>query len=283
MFVPSPKVINTPAGVRIATYAWGGSGAPVLLSHPTGFHGRIWAPVASLLVDAGRCVYSFDFRGHGDSDPSPDGYAWRNFAADVAAVADHFEIAARDDLIAAGHSKGAASILLAELNLPGTFRNIWAYEPIMFPLGPSPFPPGSDPLASGARRRRNEWASTEEAFAAYRSKPPLKVMTDESLRAYVEYGMRDRGDGVWVLKCDPANEAATYEGGAANGIFERLGEINATVHLAVGETTDAITPKFAALIESKLSNTSLGVWEGRGHFGPQEDPRRCADVILKLP
>ena len=280
---PSPQLIDTPAGIRIATYSWGGAGQPVLLSHPTGFHGRIWAPVASALVAAGRCVYSFDFRGHGDSDPSNDGYIWRNFAADVTAVADHFDIAGRDDLIAAGHSKGAASLLLAELEQPGTFHNIWAYEPIMFPQGTSPFPPGSDPLANGARRRRNEWASIDEVFTAYSSKPPLNVMTTESLRAYVDHGLRDRGDGVWVLKCDPENEAATYEGGAANGIFERLHEIKSTVCIAVGETTDAITPKFAALIQLQLPHATLDVWQGRGHFGPQEDPQRCAaEITMRL-
>ena len=39
-------------------------GAPrILLAHPTGFHGRVWAPVAERLVAAGRHVWSLDFRG----------------------------------------------------------------------------------------------------------------------------------------------------------------------------------------------------------------------------
>src|SRR6266498_1690163 len=63
-------------GLSLAVHEWGGDGHPVLLAHPTGFHGLTWAPVAARLVEAGRRVWSFDYRGHGDSDESPDGYRW---------------------------------------------------------------------------------------------------------------------------------------------------------------------------------------------------------------
>ncbi|HEY1739091.1 MAG TPA: alpha/beta fold hydrolase, partial [Acidimicrobiia bacterium] len=133
MLAPAPTFIDTPAGIRLAVYDWGGDGAPVLLAHPTGFHGRVWAPVARQLVEASRRVYSFDFRGHGDSDGSPDGYAWPQFGDDVTAVADALGLSGDRALIAAGHSKGAAALLLAERARPDTFTNVWAYEPIMFP------------------------------------------------------------------------------------------------------------------------------------------------------
>ena len=80
-----------------------------LLAHPTGFHGVVWQPVAERLVAAGRRVWSFDFRGHGDSDKSPDGeYSWDGFADDAGAVLDHLELRGEPSLVAAGHSKGAA-------------------------------------------------------------------------------------------------------------------------------------------------------------------------------
>ncbi len=255
----------------------------MLLAHPTGFHGRVWAPVVPRLLDAGHAVYSFDFRGHGDSDPSPNGYAWTNFAADAAAVAAHFQIAGADNLIAAGHSKGAAAILLAEIANPGTFRRVWAYEPIMFPHGVSPFAGGSDPLAEGARRRRNEWASLDAVFAAYSSRPPLSSLSSDALHAYINYGFRDRGDGVFELKCAPATEAAVYEHGAANGLFEQLDRVAANVRIVLGHNTNAITPKLGARIQAQLANATLEIWETNGHFGPQENPKRAADSILSMP
>ena len=200
------------AGIRLVVHDWGGAGAPALLAHPTGFHGRVWETVAHQLVAAGRHVWSFDFRGHGDSfapapsepfDPATEPYAWPRFADDVLAVTDRLGVAGDPALIACGHSKGAAALLLGEAKQPATYLRIWAYEPIMFP-SEVPLPPEEDfVLARSARKRRNEWASTDEAFAAYAAKAPLNVMTEASLRAYVEYGLRDRGDGVFELKCRP--------------------------------------------------------------------------------
>lgn len=279
----STEIIAGAGGLHLAVHTWGSSSAastnPVLLAHPTGFHGRIWAPVVERLVAADRAVWSFDFRGHGDSDESPDGYAWPYFAQDVLAVVDHLGLGGRRDLVAAGHSKGAASLLRAESDRPGTFGRIWAFEPIMMP-GTDLRPDPDFPLAVGARRRRAVWNSIDEAYDAYRSKPPLDVMTSESLRAYVEFGLRDRGDGTFELKCRPEVEAAVYTMGAANGMFERLPTIDATVRVVCGEHTDAIVPRLAERIASLLPHATVEIWEQHGHFGPQADPTRTAASIL---
>ncbi len=138
-------------GVGLAVHDWGGDGPPVLLTHPTGFHGRIWAPVASLLVGRGRHVWSFDFRGHGDSDApglDDDSYSWRGFADDVLAVTRHLGLEGRDDLLVCGHSKGGAALIIGEQQAPGTYARIWAYEPIVFADQPAAIP---DRRASGQR------------------------------------------------------------------------------------------------------------------------------------
>src|SRR4029077_18047746 len=103
--------------------------------------------------------------------------------------------------------KGGAALILGEQKRAGTFTSIWAFEPIIFATE-APLPPQEDFfLARAARKRRNEWESVDAAIAAYSSKPPLDVLTPESMRAYVEYGLRDRGDGVLELKCAPEVEA----------------------------------------------------------------------------
>jgi pimeloyl-ACP methyl ester carboxylesterase len=270
-------------GTRLVVHDWGGDGAPVLLAHPTGFHGRIWAPVARRLVAAHRRVYSFDFRGHGDSD-APDieheSYSWHGFADDVFAVARHLELMGREDLLAAGHSKGGAALLLAEAKTPGTFARIWAYEPIVFPAE-APLPAQEEfGMAQAARRRRNEWPSVDAAFDSYASKPPLNVMTDDSLRAYVDYGLRDRGDGVFVLRCRPEVEARIYAMGPNHGAFGLLQDIEAPVHVVCGETSSDISPAFGARIAVRLPRGSLEVMIGCGHFGPQQDPNAAVASML---
>ncbi|HUI50049.1 MAG TPA: alpha/beta hydrolase [Acidimicrobiia bacterium] len=266
--------------VRLSVHEWGGDGPPVLLAHATGFHGMVWGPLAARLVAAGRRVFSFDFRGHGDSDAPDSDYSWHGFADDVLAVADHLGVARDPALVACGHSKGGAALLLAEQKLPGTFRRIWAYEPILF-ASEETLPPKDDFfLARAARKRRNEWTSTEEAIAAYSAKAPLDVMTPDSMRAYVEYGLRDRGDGVLVLKCRPEVEAQVFSMAPNNGAYAHLGEVDAEVLIVCGEISTSVDPALGARIADALPHGRLEVLAGLGHFGPQQDPDACAASIV---
>ncbi len=269
------------AGIRLVVHDWGGAGAPALLAHPTGFHGRVWEPVARRLVASGRHVWSFDFRGHGDSDAPDIDYSWHGFADDVLAVAGHLRLARDPTLVACGHSKGGAALILGEEKRPGTFPRIWAYEPIIF-ASEHPLPPQEDFfLARAARKRRNEWRSTDAAFAAYASKPPLDVMTEESLRAYVEYGLRER-DGMFELKCRPEVEARVYSMGPNHGAFARLGEIGSNVRVVCGETSTDVGPPLASKIAERIPHGHLEVMAGLGHFGPQQDPDACVASILRF-
>jgi pimeloyl-ACP methyl ester carboxylesterase len=272
----------TGAGLTLAVHDWGGAGDPVLLAHPTGFHGVVWQPVADGLVAHGRHVWSFDFRGHGDSDPSPDGrYSWHEFADDVDAALDHLGLRGHPDLIAAGHSKGAAALLLAAHRDPAAIARIWAFEPIVFPSDEPLAPDPDNPMSVSARKRRAVWDSREEVLASYAARPPLATMRADSLRAYVDYGFRDLPDGTVELKCRPEHEAAIYMMGAANGIYGLLGEVTVPTVVACGASSDAIPPSFASRLVERMPRATLEVWEGHGHFGPQEDPERAVASILK--
>ena len=194
---------------------WGGDGAPVLLAHPTGFHGRVWAPVAERLVARGPHASgrSTSAATATATRPTSD-YSWHGFADDVLAVAEHLGVAGDPDAPRVRPLEGRRGARARRAEAARHVPRIWAYEPIIFPT--------RDRAAAAARtspwRARRASAATsgtsiDEAFAAYASKPPLNVMTRESLRAYVDYGLRDRGDGVFELKCRPEVEAQRLHDG----------------------------------------------------------------------
>jgi pimeloyl-ACP methyl ester carboxylesterase len=270
-------------GVALAVHSWGGDGPPVLLAHPTGFHGRAWDPVARRLVAAGRSVWSFDFRGHGDSDPSPDGrYSWHEFADDALAVTDHLGLAGDADLLACGHSKGGAALMLGALREPAAYPRLWCYEPIVV-ASELAMPDGIDnPLSRSALRRRAQWSSRAEARDSYGSKAPLDALHAEALDAYVNYGMRDLEDGGVALKCAPEHEAQMYAMSARNGLYEHLSEVPVPVLVACGATSNSITPQLATRIVELLPHGTLEVWQARGHFGPLEDPDRAVVSMLEF-
>jgi pimeloyl-ACP methyl ester carboxylesterase len=268
--------------VSLAVHDWGGTGDPVLLAHPTGFHGRVWAPVAELLVQRGRRVYSFDFRGHGDSDAPDEDYSWFGFAQDALAVADHLGLAADPTLVACGHSKGGAALVLGEAERPGTYARLWLYEPIILPTD-RPAPASADfNMAANARKRRNEWPSKQAAYDNYASKPPLNVMTEAALHAYVDYGLRDRGDGVFELKCSPEVEGRVFSMGPQHDAWTKLASIDAPALVACGSESHDTGGMLAARIAEMLPHGSLQVFPGLGHFGPQQDPGAIAGSILEF-
>ncbi len=272
---------DAPTGLSLVVHDWGGDGAPVLLAHPTGFHGVVWQPVAERLVARDRRVWSFDFRGHGDSDPSPNRtYAWSEFADDADAVLDHLGLRGDPDLLAVGHSKGAAALLTVAARDARALARVWAYEPIVVPSD-DPFPVDADnPMSTAARRRRGVWASRADARASYASKPPLDALSAEALTAYVEYGTRDLADGTVELKCRPEDEASMYAMGAVNGLFARLGDVVCPTRVVCGGTSRSIPPSFGARLAERLPHGSVEVWDGCGHFGPLEDPDRAVESML---
>lgn len=264
--------METSDGVVVAVHDLGGDGQPLLLAHAAGLHGLVWAPLVERLADRFRCV-AFDARGHGDSGKRPDeDFDWHGFARDVLAVVDE---AGLERPLGLGHSSGGAALLLAEQARPGTFRALYCYEPIVFPAEP----PGRERLISGARRRREAFASREEAYANFAAKPPFGGFAPAALAAYVEHGFEDLPDGSVRLKCRPEHEARVYEQGTRHDAFRRLAEVGCPVTIARGERSVAMPAEVVETQVAGLPDGRLEVLPRLGHFGPLEDPEALAAAV----
>lgn len=264
-------------GVTVAVHDLGGSGPPVLLAHATGFHGRVWAPLARHLSDRASC-WSLDFRGHGDSPPPVGrGFDWSGFADDVLAVVDEVGL---DGAFGVGHSKGGAALVLAEAARPGTFAGLWLYEPIVFPpAGYDPEGPDAEhPLAEGALRRRSSFPSPADAVAHYSGKAAFSALDPEALREYVEHGFAPGEDGEVHLKCRNEWEAEVYRMGGRHGGWDALASVACPAVVACGG--DGGPPaSVAPAVAERLPSGRLERFEDLGHFGPLEAPARVAGRI----
>ncbi len=266
----------TSDGVPVAYTDLGGTGPAILFAHATGFHGHVWRPLTASLVDTFRVVI-FDERGHGDTPPAPGGQSWLGFAEDALAVVD---AAGLERPFGVGHSAGGAALLLAELIRPGTFAGLWLFEAILPPAVPAGFPSRANPLAGGARRRREVFPSKPAAYDNYAGKLPFSALDPAALHAYVDYGFEDLDDGTVRLKCRGEVEARTYEMATEHGAVARLGEITCPVVLASGARTDTpFGPDLMDRLVADLPNGTTDPFTDLGHFGPLQNPELVATAI----
>jgi pimeloyl-ACP methyl ester carboxylesterase len=262
-------------GVELEVHDLGGDGPDLLLVHATGFHGRVWEPLAAHLDGFHR--WSVDMRAHGDSTaPDDRPLDWDGFADDVLAVVDSLGL---ESPYGVGHSKGGAALLLAEERRPGTFRALYCYEPVVMPpelaTGANP----DNPLSRGARRRRDTFPSHQDAIDNYSSKPPFAALHGDALRAYVEHGFATADDGTVTLKCRPEMEADVYAHGSAHQAFRHLARITCPVTIAVGDEA-AVPALFGRPVVAALPDGHLASLPQLGHFGPLEDPAAVAASVL---
>ena len=266
--------------VAVAIHDLGGDGPPLLFAHATGFHGLVWKPVADRLADTFHC-WSFDERGHGDTAAPADGnFAWEGFARDALAVVDALGL---QRPYGVGHSGGGAALLLAEQMRPTTFTALFGYDPVV--MAPTVVAMraagGPNPLASGARKRREVFPSKDAAFENYAGKPPLGVFDRDALRAYVDHGFFELDDGTVRLKCRGEVEARVYEMASEHGAWAGLPEIRCPVTFACGAETDAFGPESMAAQADRVQGSRVEVLPGLGHFGPMQGPDAVAAAIRR--
>ena len=269
--------VHSEDGVKLNLRLMGGSGPDLLICHATGFHGLAYRPLAQYLKE-NFTVWALDFRGHGASGPAPgNDCAWSGMGVDVAACAAAI---GAPRLYGFGHSMGGAALLLAERSRPGTFERLFLYEPIVLPRGffdaANP-----NPLADGARNRREVFDSRAEALARYSSRSPLAVMRADALAAYVEGGFVDLPDGRVRLACSAETEARTFE--ASGGLpTEEATQINVAATVAAGTTPATPNPGlFAPAIADALPAGRFVSFENLGHFGPLEAPAVVAAEVTQ--
>ena len=265
---PQPVQIPGPDGHSLALHDFGGEGPPLLFAHATGMHGWTWSVIARHLVDQFRC-WAIDFRGHGDSEvEATDDINFEGFARDALAVVDAI---GERNVIGVGHSMGGAALVLAELARPGTFAELFLYEP---GLKPKSLPSEGElayqrAMTDAMRRRRSRFASREAALATYARKPPMSSFQASALAAYVDYGFvpcLNDDDGV-ELKCRPEVEARIVEMSLTHDAVARISSLRCPLTQVFGALTERAMREAVEGV-ARLTGTPTIPVDGIGHFGP---------------
>ena len=275
---PQRRSLKAPAG-ETAAWVWPGDGPRRLLfAHANGFNAFTYRRMLSTLHALTRVeIVAVDLRGHGatslPADPERQ-KGWDVYARDLADV-----IAGFDDrpLTLAGHSMGAASLILAAA-ARGSAERILAIEPVLLPrlvyaLARTPLHPvvrARNPLYKGALTRFDGFESREAALARYRKKPTFAGWAEGVLEDYLQEGLTRRG-ADWRLTCAPAWEAANF-GEQQHAMWRALRDVGGNVHiLKAGRRSTVFRPE-----STRLNVAFMETWPEAGHLLPMEQPEAVA-------
>jgi pimeloyl-ACP methyl ester carboxylesterase len=191
------------AGNRLVADVYGDSGQPVLLLHGGGQTRHAWGRTAEHLARSGALAFALDQRGHGDSEWIAGGhYAFADFAADVAAVAQTLRQRAGKPPIAIGASLGGVASLLADGTAERTGQGPVFAAIVLVDVTPRVDQSGVDKIQGFMRERAAEGFATvaeaADAVAAYlphRKRPRSHDGLKKNLRLHP--------DGRWRWHWDP--------------------------------------------------------------------------------
>ena len=238
--------------------------------------------------DGERSIYAFDQRGHGLSEAEADHKklkSWRQFSKEAITFLNAL---GHESVELMGHSMGGivASEIASQLKLK--VNNLIMLEPVLYyapkeviKLKIKKFLQFSDFSASnkssGARQRRNNFSSFDEAVEHFTGRAMFISWPEESIKSYLKGGLVKR-EGSFFLSCDPAWEAKTFET-VTFDTYRFLKKATCPVLIIRGDKETSTFTDEAKKALSKKKNILIEEYNGT-HFLPIENVELVSSRVV---
>jgi pimeloyl-ACP methyl ester carboxylesterase len=262
-------------GRRVHYVEWGHASAPaVIMLHGITGHARTWDDEGRLLAPHYHTI-ALDQRGHGDTDPAPDG--------------DYSDEALLGDLVAFADALGLRRVSLVALSLGGRVAiNFAGRHPdrvermIVVDIGPEIAPGGRARVGALMAAAPERFATREEVFAHMRANAPL--YSDALLRHRAEHAVRPLPDGGFTWKYDRALREAIRQGRLRlpSDLWPQWRAISCPTLLVRGELSDILTDEMAKRMMDELPSARLAVVPGAGHTVPGDQPDAFQSLLREF-
>ena len=243
---------------------WGGPGAPILLLHGMAAHSHWWDMVAPRWQGNLRAV-ALDFRGHGDSDWTPDGA----YSADL--WLEDVETARRalgwDRFILCGHSMGARMALNYAERHPDRLRGVAAVDFLAEVRSNRP-----SRFARASGRPQPVYPSKEDAVSRFRLEPDGTSLEPTQVRALGLESVRPSGAG-WSWKFDWRCLSLPIP-----PVWPQLAAIRTPALVVRGALSALAGPEEFARVAAELRAAAVTI-PGAHHHVPLDKPAELADAV----
>jgi len=233
-------------------------------------------------------VLAVDQRGHGDSGWDPERrYDTDTMVDDVEALIESLSI---DRLVLIGFSMGGRVAICFAGRHPERLAGL-----VIVDIGPEVDPRGTSRIRGEIEENRVPMFATIEEYAAVLSLNYPAGKRDALLRM-ARYGLKQREDGLFELKIDPAlrgdqgplesdTEAAALEAATEQAMWEALKGVSCPTLVVRGAASDILSPEVAdKMVDEVLPNGRLAVVPQAAHSvatdNPEEFNRAVCDFVL---
>ena len=264
---------------------------PIIFFHATGLNAATYLNLLTKIYDnfdGQRSIYAFDQRGHGLSEAEADHKklkSWRQFSKEAITFLNAL---GHESVELMGHSMGGivAAEIASQLKLK--VNNLIMLEPVLYyapkeviKLKIKKFLQFSDFSASnkssGARQRRNNFASFDEAVEHFIGRAMFVSWPEESIKSYLKGGLVKR-EGSFFLSCDPAWEAKTFET-VTFDTYRFLKKATCPVLIIRGDKETSTFTDEAKKALSKKNNILIEEYNGT-HFLPIENVELVSSRVV---
>lgn len=252
-------------GARLYYEERGSGPESIVFFHSLLFNCRMFDAQVEALSDRYRCVV-FDWRGHGRSEVTADGYDMDALAADTVALIGELECAPCHFV---GFSTGGFVALRLAIRHAELLRSL-----ILVDTSADPEPEENLPkyrLLNLVARWIGPWAVAGRIMPIMFSHHLLSDPDRAGLRREYRQILADN-DRVGATR--GVKGVITRE-----GVAEHLGEIDVPTLILVGENDVATTPDKAERMHAGIAGSKMVVIPRAGHMSPVEEPEAVTAAI----
>ena len=281
---PRSRMLPGADGLAIHVLEWSDEGTPLVLVHGFGNEAHIWDDFAPLVAPHYRTL-AVDLRGHGDSDHDPERrYDYDHHVADLEAVTAALGI---ERLVLVGHSFGGRTAMLFAAKHPERMAGL-----VIVDIGPEHDPRGTTRIRMEVMQRGDgSFASPAEYEQVLAHNYPAG--SPAALRRMARHELRQRPDGRYVRKADPAfmgggeqGDAAlaeAHERDTAKRLWDALARIPCPTLVVRGAASDILSPETAdRMVEDVLARGELAVVPQSAHSVMTDNPPGFAEAVSRF-
>ncbi len=189
-----------------------------------------------------------------------------------------------DEWVGFGHSAGGTALLLTEMLFPGTFSQLFLYEPVFIPernLAPEYVITEILSLVERTMKRRRLFSSAKELKTHFLGRAPFSQISPTALDSYLSEAFRkiDPPGEEMEIVLEPELEAYFYErfGGLIN--LEVPSTLSCPLHVLLGSRLNPIASYSLEVLKSRFPGIQVTILDGLDHFGPFSEPSMIAGYV----